>query len=491
MIDPKKKYTFTSVSCTQMGAFLRDPYYWGLAYLEKLPRCSSEALEFGIKAHSYFEDFLNTRVLKKNEILSDFMGYFLENIYDKIKDKDITVEKKIGYNLESLNLFLNGRLDVYVEDYYLGCPLIADFKFLSNRKWGYDGHTVKSDLQFMLYSYCILQRLPETVKGVWLNRIEFYKNKKPICNNVKTFVHRIRVEEYFKTEIFPKLLQMKWAFANAEVDGLNALTKDSQRCFYFYGPMSCEFEYVYTGHLTFEEYRTLYSGLGTILGRRPRCKDLLFTCKDWDLTKKIICDIIRIKGKDDEALLTHYKEQVEMNMKKQTTNKTAAFSELMISPEVEILFSHLVKPTEDLNGKPRYEVNLKLDPNSNERHKAFLDKIKEMYKQAEDALTKLNPETAFRKLKLRMDKDSNGEETGKVLMKVTTRRAPGFVDGSNAVTVPEFELPHNTKVRTKLMAKTYNWAGSSGLSFYIQKVQILEVPERKADVDDFPSTDAF
>jgi hypothetical protein len=492
-------YYLKTVSVSQMLAYERDPFYWGLAYLERLPRCSSEALEFGIEAHDIF-----SKIVKKKEVMipkkyEEFVNIF-KNKEEKILDYgyDVISESRFAIYDRDLNIRIVGVIDATIWNYFSDCPLIADFKFLSNIKYYKGASDLKNDLQMMLYAHYVYQvtkMTKNTCRGVWLKYIQFFKKGKIKYRSSYTFVCKERIRKFYSEEILPRINKLKSELnkVNKSEDGIFELTRDRNKACFYYGPGSCEYEGIYDSLITIEEYKLVYKGLRYILDRKPRSKEIIGVCRNKNLTNNVISCIINSVERDGEVSkklnIKKLEQEIFMNSNNTTNRK---FGVSIITPTVEAVFSHLVDPVEDLSGKLKFEVNLRLDP-TDERHTKFMGLLKDTTKKLKKELDSKN---TFRELSFREDMNKDKETTGKVLLKTTSKRKPVIVNKANEEITLNSELPVNTKIRVKLLALPYDWAGNSGVSFYIQKVQVVEMPETITELEDdvdFPviSNDVF
>ena len=167
------------------------------------------------------------------------------------------------------------------------------------------------------------------------------------------------------------------------------------------------------------------------------------------------------------------KREVTMATNQNDKNTNKRFFQELTSPITESVFSHINTPTENLRGDMQYEINLKLDP-SNSEHKVFIDLLNDTVSSAKDHLAAVGSTSDFRSVNWRVDKDADKNETGKVLLKLTTKKKPTLLASNGDIMSSAEELPMGAKIKVQFLVASYDVSGNAGVSLYLNIVTQAE-----------------
>ena len=150
----------------------------------------------------------------------------------------------------------------------------------------------------------------------------------------------------------------------------------------------------------------------------------------------------------------------------------------MQSPIVPCKYIYINKPDTAFGGE-KYAVTLILNPKDKEQKK-FIDGINKAHKEAFDAEIK-NITTAKKKYtvkEFKAEEDKDGEETGMLELKLTTKYQPPVFDGEPKKVDPSVTrgLTVGTKVCCKLSLQTSVSTNQKtiGVATYLEAIQIVE-----------------
>jgi hypothetical protein len=477
----RKKMKIKHLSVSQLGSFERNPRYWIYSKVLKLPQTGSKALTFGTEAHDLLENYLKGTVKFEEapEIYSKYLDSFINHEeFDKIV-KDSSIEKGVVVDMDGKEYCFIGRVDLYSSRYgFLEVPLILDFKFLANTKYAPSAYELKSDRQVLFYAYYALKQTKFKAKGVRIKHIQFIKSRtgkrKDVGDYVDTFVCKARIlKSFFKLiKECEKVEETLQTFKDQGVDGIEDNCKN---CCCRYGPQSCEYEGICNNQVTQNEYAEIYFILEELLDRKPYSPEMVRACTDPDMKGRLLS----LKESDKKALLEEL-----LNHKPKHKHKGKDMKDIIISPKVEALFINLTSP-DNFDGK--YAVTIKLDPGIKE-HAEFIGALTSATEEGKATLAKDGSASPFREFVLRKDKDKDGNETGLLLFRASSKYLPNIFDKSGAKTELETELGRGSTVKIKVNPRAYDFRGNSGVTFYLTALQVLEEVEYEPSV---PSEETF
>jgi len=170
--------------------------------------------------------------------------------------------------------------------------------------------------------------------------------------------------------------------------------------------------------------------------------------------------------------------------------------DLAFTPIAELRYAYLVK--QDTKFDPKWSVTLVFDPKNNPDHKKFLKALSDANKAIGEELLKgiTKGKNAFRiKDIVRAEEDSDGNTTGKYLLKVTTKIKPLLKDSQGAVVSDAVgsKIGNGSTGRVALSLKksVVSTQKTVGLTAYFTKAQIVELVEYSGGSggDDFGAVD--
>lgn len=474
-----------NLSVSQINNFHRNPKYWFYSHIIKLPRCGSDALEYGIKAHDVFSQYFKSGANPEDAETLKYLEEMLEKEALGRNLKEVFSERKVTFKLKNILPLFVGVLDIVIPQWGpRGTGLICDFKFLSTDKFSLSSYELKSDKQLMCYAYWYLNSLGIYDEGVWIQQVQFYRKKsEDFMGSYRTFVCRRRVVDYINSIIQKDCSQMIEAFVN------NQYEDNCHKCRFAYGRDSCEYRPVCSGTVTEIEYVILHNLLSDIYGKVPYCWQIIQCCDNHVIIaelKKIsnylltenegdnileLCKDRSLSLRLNETLVNEVKMTSENKTK--VTTKTKRFYKEVTSPTAEAVFSHVTSPTENLRGDMQYEITLRLDPNNSE-HQTFINEIDSSSVEAQKFLAEQGSTTPFRTLTWRADKNKEGEPTGKVLLKLSSKKKPTVMAQNGDILSLDGEISTNTQISVKLLMASYDFSGNAGVTNYLNSVTVLE-----------------
>ena len=151
--------------------------------------------------------------------------------------------------------------------------------------------------------------------------------------------------------------------------------------------------------------------------------------------------------------------------------------EIIKTPKVKLKWPFLQSPDDRFNkDKPVYRVDLIFDP-KDPGHKTFLN---QRYKEY-DAIEGSNQPFYYE------EKDEEtGHKTGMIGIKAKSVFAPKLFDSKSQLVDVELNVGNGTTARAALVVNPYyGIAGKTGMNFYLQAVQIIDLVEYKGASADF------
>jgi RecB family exonuclease len=261
------------LSISQIKAFQRNPFYWALSYIAKLPQPESPALKFGKELHAEIERlFMPTRLLPQTDSYTQSRAFALFNKLHndfQISIYHLEIEKEFIAKISDDLPPFKGIIDILIREYTLDdnvtIPAILDHKTVKNGKFALDEEDLKSDLQLSLYAY-----FTKSIGNVYVQHNQIFKEsdeirfvratltQKDIINNLEIIDKTAReMLEYHKKVI-------KYGLFSQEADCQERCVK---KCKYMFG--KCPYSDICEGKISIEQYLTRLKG-DTMAEEKPK-----------------------------------------------------------------------------------------------------------------------------------------------------------------------------------------------------------------------------
>lgn len=261
------------LSISQIKAFQRNPFYWALSYIAKLPQPETEALKYGKELHTEIERILTkwyapTKTDSKtqnraHELVEKLRSEFqLDNFVIEVEKEYIT---KIAEDLPPFKGIIDIFIKFYTYNQHTTVPAILDHKTVKNEKFALDSDDLKNDLQLSLYAFFIGNH-PET----FVQHNQIFKEVDYIRfistslrqEEVATNLNKIKEAAHQLLAYHKKILQH--GLFSDEVDCQDICVK---KCKYMYG--KCPYSDICEGKITIEQYLTRNKG-ETMAEEKPK-----------------------------------------------------------------------------------------------------------------------------------------------------------------------------------------------------------------------------
>lgn len=105
---------------------------------------------------------------------------------------------------------------------------------------------------------------------------------------------------------------------------------------------------------------------------------------------------------------------------------------LEFTPEAALKYIYLARP-DDKFGTPKYSVTVILEPNKDEAHKDYVDRLLKLNDEvAQEKIAEVKSGRRAYRVKdlFREEEDDVGEPTGRLLLKIQTQRVPIVIDSA-------------------------------------------------------------
>ena len=150
------------------------------------------------------------------------------------------------------------------------------------------------------------------------------------------------------------------------------------------------------------------------------------------------------------------------------------------TPALPCMFPYLWKQADKWGNKGKeWKIAVRLDPNEPE-HKAFLSKVKAMLAEC---LERVGAKATNKPWRLVLDKDK--QPTGQYLITFKTGYAPHVFDAhnNNKVIEEDNDMGNGSVVRVRYMPSWYTGTVGTGVTFYLQDVQLLDLVVYRQECD--------
>lgn len=276
-----KKY-IEHISVSQIRTHDRNPRRWALEKLVKLPTMDSPYTKMGSEIHDALEFWLNQRlpnaksarlaIEEGSSIVHVCVKDFFDNVDIPINHYKYQPELAITLSIADDIPPFRGYIDVYIHNYFKGCPLIMDHKTSRTRRYFLKTHQLKHDVQMLVYAKYALDKTQAAGVFIQHNQIA-YSLKRTKTTIRRTFVTAERINQAMDRladEVREGILK-----TIAEYDaGRTPGTSKCKQCACAFGPKSCEFEPICRGKADVHQYRRAYKNL-TENGDTWYIKDML------------------------------------------------------------------------------------------------------------------------------------------------------------------------------------------------------------------------
>lgn len=269
MTDWRKHIEHISVS--QIRTHDRNPRRWALEKLVKLPTMDSPYTQLGSEIHDAIEGWLNMALLNKkcerrilqepasvvNKCTADFFAHIDVEFTRYFYVPELAITLQLAKDIPPFR----GYIDVLVEDYHRGCPLIMDHKTSRTRRYFLSARDLKFDLQMLVYAKYVIEKYQ--CPGVFLqhNQIAYsLKRRKTTIRRTYVTAERInRAMDKLADDIRAGLLKTIGRYA--EVGHAGLCTSQCGMCAKAFGPGSCEYQPICQGRVTVEQYKKAHKDL--------------------------------------------------------------------------------------------------------------------------------------------------------------------------------------------------------------------------------------
>lgn len=248
------------LSASQIKTLLFNPKRWAFEKLWKLPQPTSPAAEVGKLIHSAIETYL----LGGDPEEHDLAVHCLESLInvgdlDKIKNhRGVCVEHEFEMGLSVSLPPVVGYIDVFIPDYFKGCPLIIDHKTSKTRKYFLSTRDLKDDIQLILYAYYAINLTGAKGAFIQHNQLAYSLKKQPLQVR-RTYVSRKRVFTYINNLVPAIKASMKEAYDIFKAGEHSDHRPMCDRCSTRFGKASCPYEPICCGAISVDEYRVRFS----------------------------------------------------------------------------------------------------------------------------------------------------------------------------------------------------------------------------------------
>ena len=148
--------------------------------------------------------------------------------------------------------------------------------------------------------------------------------------------------------------------------------------------------------------------------------------------------------------------------------------EILTTPKGRALWPHVDVANTTFNADGVYEMDVVFDPKNNPEHKAFMNKV-----------AKMVPEGGTNPWRKHKDVET-GEETGMYTIHFKSQWRPKQFDAKGKLVEHESNLGNDSLVRVSFVPNPYtNVGGRTGVSFYLQAIQIIELVEYRGGDSDY------
>lgn len=246
------------LSVSQIKAFQRNPFYWALSYIAKLPQGESAALKYGKEIHAEIERLLTNSFAKPTtDAKTQEKAWLLVTKLRELCNLDnfgIDVEKefiqKIAEDLPPFKGIIDLYIPFYTYDNERRTPAILDHKTVKNEKFALDEQDLENDFQLSLYAFFVGNH-PVT----FVQHNQIFKESDEI-RFIYTTLSREKVSENLKKicEIAREMMSYHKKIIEFGLFSQETFCKErcQKTCKYMYG--RCPYSEICEGKVTIEQY---------------------------------------------------------------------------------------------------------------------------------------------------------------------------------------------------------------------------------------------